>query len=415
MFRENDRDVEVLFGVSNAKSLAERPCWVYVLERRRAVEVLKTLMGDEDPDSARQINANTLRALYGVSKEENAIFGSPDAATAEDQISILFASSPPLRSVDLPDCLPISFGGGSQAITTHILTELNEQNGDLQSSPNSAPSVSSKAASTTGLSSKSSKGFRARPIPATTIQPSIQPRMSHAAALRAGLVKPVVTIWHKNPRQPLSKEEQQHMFVNVPGHKRSETLSVPSTAPPAIPPRMTRAASLRQGIKDLPSSSAKPRVRDPEAERKVFDGVPGHKRRETITVASVQPPVVAPRPNRAATLRAERERPPPSSYMFRTPSNSPKTPRSSSSLLVNPPSDTRPNSAIGPRPSSATLARPSSVTPSLNKRASVIPVPASLKKPTVEPRQNKSALLRAKKLEGARDGSGRINGKPVFV
>lgn len=274
-------------------------------------------MGDEDPDVARHTNATSIRALYGVSKEDNAIFGSSDAATAEDQISILFASSPPVRSVDLPGSPLLDHGGPAQAITTRILTELNQQNGDIYSPPDSAPSVSSKATSTTGQSSKSSKIFRARPVPASTAEPSSRPRMSHAAALRAGLVKPVVTIWHKNPRKPPSKEEQKQAFMDVPGHKRSETISVASTAQPTIAPRMTRAASLRQGIKDPYTTIANLKVRgsDAETDKKTFEGVPGHKRRETITVASVQAPVVPPRPNRAATLRAERDRPPPTSYM----------------------------------------------------------------------------------------------------
>lgn len=421
MFREDDRDVEVLFGVSNAKSLAERPCWVYVLERRRAVEVLKTLMGDEDPDVARQNNANSLRALYGTSKEDNAIFGSPDAAAAEDQISILFASSPPVRTIDLPEGLPLELDleGPTQAITASVLTELNEQNGGIHSPLYSAASVSSKATSITGASSRSSAIFRARPVPTSLAEPSVRPRMSHAASLRAGLVKPVVSIWHEAPRKPLSKEELERTFSNVPGHKRSETISVASTAPPAVMPRMTRAASLRQGI-EKPSvalfKKTQRRATDPEAEKKTFQGVPGHKRNETIPVASVQPPSVAPRPNKAASLRAERDRPPPTSYMFRTPSGSPRPPsRSSTSMQVDHVNGTRPGSAAGPRPSSTVLIRPSSTTPSVNKRASVVPPPASIKQPTIEPRQNKSALLRAKKLDGSRDKSGRINGKPVFV
>lgn len=280
------------------------------------MEVLKTLMGDEDPDVARQSNANSLRALYGTSKEDNAIFGSPDVATAEDQISILFASSPPVRTIDLPEGLPLDLEEPTQAITTRVLTELNEQNGGIHSPLNSAPSISSKATSVTGVSSRSSTIFRARPVPASLAEPSVRPRMSRAASLRAGLVKPVVSIWHEGPRKPLSKEELERTFSNVPGHKRSETISVASTAPPAVMPRMTRAASLRQGIKEPSTFFGKQRrTTNPEAEKKTFQGVPGHKRSETITVASVQPPVVAPRPNKAASLRAERDRPPPTSYM----------------------------------------------------------------------------------------------------
>jgi hypothetical protein len=283
-----------------------------VLERRRAVEVLKTLMGNEDPEAARFSNVNSLRAMYGTSLEDNAIFGSPDTATAEHQISILFASSPPFRATDLPDS-PLSERMGSlRSLSSSVLATLNPEHGDQVYVPNTPPSVSSKTTSVTGTSSRTGTSFRARPVPSTNSEPSIKPRLSRAAALRAGLVQPNVSIWHEGPRQALSKEEHERTFLNVPGHKRSETISVASTAAPVIAPRMTRAASLRQGIKGV--SPSKPKVRNIEAEQKIFEGVPGHRRRETLTVASVQPPTVAPRINRTAALRADRDKPPPSSY-----------------------------------------------------------------------------------------------------
>ncbi|KAF8527445.1 hypothetical protein BU17DRAFT_81601 [Hysterangium stoloniferum] len=437
MFQENDRDVEDLFGVSNAISLAEGPCWVYVLERRRAVEVLKTLMGSEDPGTARLSNANSLRAVYGTSLEDNAIFGSPDTATAEHQISILFASSPPFRATDLPDS-PLSDRTGSlRSISSSVLAALDQEHGEEGYVPNSPPSVSSKTTSVAGRSSRTGSSFRARPVPSTNAAPSIKPRLSRAAALRAGLVQPNVSIWHEGPRQALSKEEHDRTFSNVPGHKRSETITVASTAPPVVAPRMTRAASLRQGIKEV--SPSKPRVRNVEAEQTTFEGVPGHRRRETLTVASVQPPTVAPRINRTAALRADKDKPPPSSYMFRTHSaaktpsvaSTPSISRSTSSLqLAATAASGRPSSALGPRPSSVTpsankitrapsVARAPSVVPAPPRRApSTAPVvpPASIGKPSIEPRQNKSALLRAKKLEAAaKDNNGKINGRPVFV
>ena len=290
--------------------------WVYVLERRRAVEVLKTLMGNEDPELARQSNANSLRALYGTSENDNAIIGSPDTATAEDQISVLFASSPPFRATDLPDSPSFAAQTGSlRSITSSILSALNRDNGDEGHEASSSQSpISGKGWSTAGGSSRDrsrSSGFRARPVPASITTPQIQPRLSRAAALRAGVVQPNVSIWHEGPRQALSKEEHERTFSNVPGHKRAETISVASTAAPVVAPRMTRAASLRQG--KIVISPAKPRVRDSEAEKKIFEGVPGHRRRETFQVASVQAPTVTPRINRSAVLRAEKDKPPPSS------------------------------------------------------------------------------------------------------
>jgi hypothetical protein len=47
--------------------------------------------------------------------------------------------------------------------------------------------------------------------------------------------------------------------------------------------------------------------------------VPGHKRRESFSVSSTKTPIVAPRQNRSALLRASKESPPPSSYQCTCP------------------------------------------------------------------------------------------------
>ena len=59
-------------------------------------------MGDADPETAKLNSPNSLRALYGLSVEQNAVMGSPDAELAEIQIASLFASSPLFSSADLP-------------------------------------------------------------------------------------------------------------------------------------------------------------------------------------------------------------------------------------------------------------------------------------------------------------------------
>jgi hypothetical protein len=56
-----------------------------------------------------------------------------------------------------------------------------------------------------------------------------------------------------------------------------------------------------------------------EKKKATFEGVPGHKRRETISVASVRPPTVAPRLNKSAALRQlqkEGGAAPPTSCMY---------------------------------------------------------------------------------------------------
>jgi hypothetical protein len=155
--------------------------------------------------------------------------------------------------------------------------------------------------------------FKARPIPASHDKPDIVPRTTRAAALRAGQAV------DKTPRAPVTKERLAQTFANVPGHKRMSTISVASTAPPLIAPRMTRAASLRLGQAPPPPVIRKRASTNQETSKNgttsIFDGVPGHKRRESIAVASVKAPTFAPRSNKSAALRVAKEQGPPTSFM----------------------------------------------------------------------------------------------------
>jgi hypothetical protein len=134
------------------------------------------------------------------------------------------------------------------------------------------------------------------------------------------------------PRTPPSKEVLKRIFADVPGHKRTESIPVASTAAPSMPPRMTRAASLRiegapppkpfrpKPIITIGQAKAKAAEEErakaalKEAQARTFDGVPGHKRRESFAVSSIKSPTVTPRQNRSALLRASKEATPPSSY-----------------------------------------------------------------------------------------------------
>jgi hypothetical protein len=115
--------------------------------------------------------------------------------------------------------------------------------------------------------------------------------------------------------------------VAFPGYKRNLKLVVASTAPPVIQPRQTRASTLRTG-KDAAASTSRlrpstssgtsmggpttgTRTKSGQAQLKAttegtFVGVPGHKRSESIPVASTRPPSAPPRLNRSATLRARK-------------------------------------------------------------------------------------------------------------
>ncbi|KAG6820726.1 hypothetical protein H0H93_012779 [Arthromyces matolae] len=410
--------LDELFG-EDAASFSEGPVWVYVLERRRAVEVWITLMGNADPEIARIDAPNSLRALFGKSPAQNALMGSPDIQSAELQIASIFASSPPFPTTDLPSDLSDSHHHDRRRTST-----------DEGYAPSSATNPSTVGGSRLSVSGK--PAFRARPVPATNTSPDIAPRTTRAAALRAGLV---VEKTNSSPRAPLSKERIQKTFENVPGHKRSETIAVASTAAPAIAPRMTRAAALRLGISPPPASPVRRQSLDAH-EVRTFEGVPGHKRRESIAVASTKAPSVSPRLNKSASLR-QQEKVAPSSFMFRG-STAPKLPggiartTSASSNASSTKSTGAPKPvAVAPRPSSTRppsqasqvantsrppIRRPSSVlatkAPPMNddadgdtdlKPSARPPRPSSVASlnanPSIPPRTNRSAALRAAKKE----------------
>ncbi|CAE6520149.1 unnamed protein product [Rhizoctonia solani] len=430
-----------LFG-ADAPSLCGEPVWVYVLSRPRSASALSALAGPLDPLAARKSDPECLRALYGSNRWENGVWTTKDEAGAERMVSELFAGSPIMELSDLP-----SVGGSSpdrrrirktpshaSSIRSHLSAE-NRTRTDSNSRGGSVPPASATK----------SPGLKARPAPTAT-SPSIVPKTTRAADLRAGNAAP------PPPRQRQSQEERERTFEGVPGHKRRESISVASTAAPAIAPRQNRSAMLRaqkQAEGDKPkltkfpsmSDSRERRTMSPEEieekNRATFDGVPGHKRRESIKVASTAAPVVAPRPNRSSLLRAQKMAAagslgpggaPPSSFKgassdgpTRTLSTKSSTgsigPGSSKSerraslqvarpapatvssraskrlslaVLPQPTSNPNPGGALTPI-SNGTRSRPVSATGEAPKA----PPKMTPKKPDIEPRTNKSALLRA--------------------
>ncbi|KAG8852106.1 hypothetical protein FRB96_008907 [Tulasnella sp. 330] len=245
-----------------------------------------------DPEIARVDAPESLRALYGKTIYNNAVYGSPNEPMAELQINSIFASSPPFPPIDLPNDIPAAL-----AIALPESEASASSSSDALSHTNESPTLRVDVKSKT-------KGFKALPLPATTAFPSIQPRSSRASALRAGVqVSPV-------KRVLATKESLAKTFENVPGHKRASlSIVVASTAPPAIAPRQNRALELRKngenkdgrGLRRPPTVARKPTT--PERTMQIFENTPGHKRRETISVASTAPPVIAPRPTKASVLR----------------------------------------------------------------------------------------------------------------
>ncbi|KAF8195562.1 hypothetical protein BJ912DRAFT_147729 [Pholiota molesta] len=268
-------------------------------------------MGDRDTEIARRDYPNSLRALYGLSTQQNGLMGSPDTHTAEIQIASLFASSPPFPTTELPavDDKYDSLRSVSESLLESIRRAAIEDEGYAPSSVTNPSTIG--GGSSSRLNSNGKPVFKARPLPASHDTPTIVPRMTKAAALRLGQAVEKV---ENKARAPVTKERHAETFANVPGHKRSSTIAVASTAAPTIAPRMSRAASLRLGQTPAPPM-ARTRSLTTEEKASTFDGVPGHKRRESIAVASSKAPTVAPRLNKSAALRQQKDAAPPTSFM----------------------------------------------------------------------------------------------------
>ena len=304
---------------------------MYVLERKRAVEVFKALMGDADPSLARVADPDSLRAQYGADISQNAVMGSPSEEIAEDQIAALFQSSPPFPPQDDVDptveglqqgldelalgasaSVSVDYGSGEGGALSPSSSQLS-QSLHLTSDGGSRGGLSSNGFSAPMSNGVRKTNFKARPVPKTNEAPDIAPRTTRAAALRAGQ-DPILAKLDK-PRVIPTREQQKQAFMDVPGHKRSTTISVASTAAPTIAPRMSRAAALRMGVA-TPTSPQ--RMQRAQSEKKTFDGVPGHKRRETIAVASTQRPQMSPRANKSTELRVKKDNAPPTSFMCKS-------------------------------------------------------------------------------------------------
>ncbi|KAB5593665.1 Nucleoside diphosphate kinase [Ceratobasidium theobromae] len=442
-FHLDSQGVVEMFG-ADAPSLCGEPVWVYVLSRPRSASALTALAGPIDPLVARRSDPESLRALYGSNRWENGVWTTKDDAAAERIISELFAGSPIMELSDLPSIHSSPDRPKIRKTPSHASSLKSHLTTSTETKSTSAPN--SRGAS---LPPPSKPAFKARPVPASTTSPSIVPRTTRAASLRAG--KPVTS-----PSRPrMSQEERERTFEGVPGHKRRESITVASTAPPAIAPRPNRSAILRaqklaEGDKPKPAkfpstSSTKEKVplspeELEEKQKATFEGVPGHKRRESISVASTAPPAVAPRVNRSSMLRAQKMQAngaggaPPSSFKAASdngPTRSLSTRSSQGSIGAASSGSTRRASIAVTRPSPASVSKASNRLSLVVPRGSnagggsslisngakspgstaTPPAPAngpktSPKKPDIVPRTNKSALLRAAaKLKNATGGS----------
>jgi len=223
---------------------------------------------------------------------------------------------------------------------------------------------------------------------------------------------------------------------------------------------MTKAATLRIGQSPVEAPVVRKRALTNEEKKATFEGVPGHKRRETISVASVKAPTLAPRLNKSAALRVQKDlQRPPSSFMFMSPSMSRTVSEGSGSDLSPPPARTirRPVSQasgiipFAPSRTTINISRSSSVlgtrspskTSNINASTSASslvdgrkspngtndngllrppssasrarPRPSSIAAPSITPRTNRSAVLRAAKQEAEQQAAAKAAAKKAGV
>jgi hypothetical protein len=198
--------------ICDVASFGSGPVWVYVLEKEDAVRHLLALTGPENPTVAREQSPSSLRARYGQSLEDNVLYVASDEEMAQIQIDSIFVFSPPFPPANLSND---DLFENEEELERSVLTDTGLHNRERSFSYDSPRSYSNSG------NENVKAVFRARPVPSTTALPSIQPRMSRASALRAGL--DVGKSGPNKARGPPTKEELARTFANVPGHKRSST------------------------------------------------------------------------------------------------------------------------------------------------------------------------------------------------
>ncbi|KAF8312467.1 hypothetical protein DL93DRAFT_1305179 [Clavulina sp. PMI_390] len=366
-FHPEDENLGQLFA-EDAESLKGGPVHIYVLDKANAIADLLALAGDPNPIIARELSPESIRAQFstGDSLNDNVLYVAPDAEWADVLINSIFVSSPPFPPADAP----LALDGEDNLL-------LYDDEGILADAGNRSREMSYDSAASLPRGSGENAQFRARKVPTTTAVPSIAPRMSRAAALRAGLLDPKASPTSSGPRAPLSKEDMARTFANVPGHKRASTIAVASTAPPTIAPRATRASLLRKGETPV---AVRPRA---SLGSSLTSETPGYKRNLKLNVASTAPPAIQPRATKASALRTGQ----PAAPADKSKRHSIAWGGSSSPML---------KAASSPKPERPKTEGTFVGVPG-HKRAESIAV-ASTKTPSTPPRLNRSAELRARKL-----------------
>lgn len=210
-------------------------------------------------------------------------------------------------------------------------------------------------------------GFTAKPAPNSTYKGNAGPRMTKTAALRLGLK------WEDvKPKREITEKSEEGK--GTPGHKRTGLdIKVPSLAAPSVTPRSTRTSQLRTGVQLTPQSIKK----DPQTmavANKSREMEERERRRKSIArPTSLAPPSITPRQNKSSMLRTGI-----------------KSPQSVSSVS----STTQSMSLAGHSEEVNGKGGDKGVKSKLPRKSEMMPL-KSLGTPSITPRLNKAALLRA--------------------
>ncbi|SPO26679.1 uncharacterized protein UTRI_03971_B [Ustilago trichophora] len=411
-------------------------------------------------------HASKLWESYG----QDEIYVSPDQATAEMQVELLFPESSTETIQGHIDVLAHQLASSSVKDVpqiVHAASSSEDGSGFSQASvlssgstaATSVPSVRSQSrASAHPTSANGGNAFKARAIPSTVkSKPSIEPRLSKAAALRMGISLDSPARRTASPSKPIDAAN-----VGISGVAKRPVQQLASLKAPSIAPRLNKAAVARQGgpvggeanvvrrpasvagnnrpssvassSKAFPSSSAASSEAAPRARKEVdFSNTPGHKRLSLVgSIASTAPPSIAPRQNRASMSRIQgittvasprpaptgTARPPPSAYT----GTAGRMRSSSLAGTSEPAEEAKPRKAIdfaqtpGHKRASLSLSIPSLAAPSLaprQNRASLARTRPSLSTASSSPAPSPSPRTLTKPLPNVADATGKENrGQP---
>jgi len=70
--------------------VTKSPCVIFALKKENAIQDLRKLVGPTDPNEARKTDFDSLRALYGTSKQCNAVHCSDSLENAKRELEIFF-------------------------------------------------------------------------------------------------------------------------------------------------------------------------------------------------------------------------------------------------------------------------------------------------------------------------------------